>query len=47
MNQSTTIKVDKNLIDKYKILSVKVNRKRHELINEALILYLKENGENN
>lgn len=44
MKQCTTIRVDKDIINQFTILSAKTNRKRHELINEALELYLKNNA---
>lgn len=41
MKDFTTIKIERNIINKFKILSAKKNIKRNVLIKEALELYLK------
>ena len=53
MKDFTTIKIEREIINKFKILSAKTNKLRSKLIEEALNDYIKnkmgecENGSNN
>lgn len=44
MKDFTTIKLEKNIVKNYSMLAIIKNKKRSDLINSALIEFLKKEG---